>query len=142
MRNFTFKHSFITLIFICLTFLGYNKLFTSAFVDYNEPGNYKIQALNIPTEIQFAGESMQLTETDLIERMDKELLVNTYWQSNTILMLKRAHKYFPQIEKILSEEGVPDDFKYLALIESGLENVTSPAGAKGFWQIMRATGRE
>ena len=142
MRNFTFKHSFITLIFICLTFLGYNNLFTSAFVDYNEPGNYKIQALNIPTEIQFAGESMQLTETDLIERMDKELLVNTYWQSNTILMLKRAHKYFPQIEKILSEEGVPDDFKYLALIESGLENVTSPAGAKGFWQIMRATGRE
>ena len=81
-------------------------------------------------------------EADLRERMDKELLVNTYWQSNTILMIKRAHKFFPQIEKILKEEGVPDDFKYLALIESGLENVTSSAGAKGFWQIMRATGRE
>ena len=77
MRYITIKHSFITLIFICLAFLGYNKLSTSAFVDYNEPGNYKIQALNIPTEIQFSGESMPLIETDLIERMDKELLVNT-----------------------------------------------------------------
>ena len=142
MRSITFKYSIITVLLICLVFLGYNKLATSAFVDYNEPVTYRVQALNIPTEIQFAGESMQLTETDLIERMDKELLVNTYWQSNTILMLKRAHKYFPQIEKILAEEGVPDDFKYLALIESGLENVTSPAGAMGFWQIMRATGRE
>ena len=142
MRSITFKYSIITVLLICLVFLGYNKLATSAFVDYNEPVTYRVRALNIPTEIQFAGESMQLTETDLIERMDKELLVNTYWQSNTILMLKRAHKYFPQIEKILAKEGVPDDFKYLALIESGLENVTSPAGAKGFWQIMRATGKE
>ena len=142
MRSITFKYSIITVLLICLVFLGYNKLATSAFVDYNEPVTYRVRALNIPTEIQFAGESMQLTETDLIEHMDKELLVNTYWQSNTILMLKRAHKYFPQIEKILAEEGVPDDFKYLALIESGLENVTSPAGAKGFWQIMRATGKE
>ena len=136
------QYSLITLFFICLAFLGYNKLSTSAFVSYNEPDSYRIQALNIPTEIEFAGESMQLKEADLMERMDKELLVNTYWQSNTILMLKRAHKYFPQIEKILEEEGVPNDFKYLALIESGLENVTSSAGAKGFWQIMRTTGRE
>lgn len=142
MRHITSNYSLIFILFICLAFLGYNKLSTSAFAGYNEPGVYRIQALNIPTEIQFAGENIQLTETDLIERMDKELLVNTYWQSNTILMLKRAHKYFPQIEKILAEEGVPDDFKYLALIESGLENVTSSAGAKGFWQIMRTTGRE
>jgi len=68
--------------------------------------------------------------------------VNTYWQSNTLLMMKRANKFFPQIERILKEEEVPDDFKYLALIESGLENLRSPAGAKGFWQILRTTGRE
>jgi hypothetical protein len=74
--------------------------------------------------------------------MDKELLVNTYWQSNMLLLIKRSSKYFPQIEKILEEEGVPEDFKYLAVIESGLENVRSPAGAKGFWQIMRSTGKE
>jgi hypothetical protein len=103
---------------------------------------YRVQALNIPSEVKFAGEIMHLKETDLMERMDKELLVNTYWQSNTLLMIKRANKFFPLIEKILAEEGVPDDFKYLALIESGLENLTSTAGAKGFWQIMRTTGRE
>ena len=104
MRHFTHKHSFFTLLIICLA-LGYKKLSNSAFVDYNEPGSYRIQALNIPTEIQFAGESMQLTETDLIERMDKELLVNTYWQSNTILMLKelistslKLKKSFPKRE--------------------------------------------
>jgi hypothetical protein len=74
--------------------------------------------------------------------MDRELLVNTYWQSNGFLLLKRAHKYFPIIEPILEAYGVPDDFKYLALIESGLQNVTSPAGAKGFWQIMKSTAKE
>lgn len=142
MRHISFKDSFFTVLLIVFASLAYNKRSTSAFIDYNEPGSYKVQALSIPTEIEFAGETIQLKEADLIERMDKELLVNTYWQSNTILMLKRAHKYFPQIEKILAEEGVPEDFKYLALIESGLENVTSSAGAKGFWQIMRTTGRE
>lgn len=142
MRQIKLKYIVFTVFIMALFSLGYSKLSTSAFIDYNEPSSYRIQALNIPEEIEFAGESMQLTETDLKERMDKELLVNTYWQSNTILMLKRANKYFPQIEKILAEEGVPEDFKYLALIESGLENVTSSAGAKGFWQIMRTTGRE
>ena len=101
MRHITLKYSFITLLFICLAFLGYNKLSTSAFVGYNEPGSYRIQALNIPTEIQFAGESMQLTETDLIERMDKELLVNTYWQSNTILILKELISTSLKLKKSL-----------------------------------------
>lgn len=69
-------------------------------------------------------------------------MVNTYWQSNTMLYLKRSAKWFPAIEKILQEEGVPEDFKYLALIESGLTHVVSPAGASGFWQIMKSSGRE
>jgi len=142
MHHLTVKNSFLMLLCFALLSLASNRISATAFIEYNEPGSYKVQALNIPEEIQFAGETMQLTETDLKERMDKELLVNTYWQSNTLLMIKRANKYFPQIEKILAEEGVPEDFKYLALIESGLENVTSSAGAKGFWQIMRATGRE
>jgi len=79
---------------------------------------------------------------DIRERMDRELLVNTYWQSNGLLLFKRSHRFFPVIEPILKSYGIPDDFKYLALIESGLENVTSPAGAKGFWQIMKTTGKE
>ena len=131
MRHISFKYSFFTVLLIVIASLAYNKRSTSAFIDYNEPGSYKVQALNIPTEIEFAGETIQLNESDLIERMDKELLVNTYWQSNTILMLKRAHKYFPQIEKILADEGVPEDFKYLALIESGLENCDIFRRSKG-----------
>ena len=57
-------------------------------------------------------------------------------------MFKRAQKYFPIIEPILEKNGVPSDFKYLAVIESGLTNAVSPAGARGFWQIMKTTGRE
>ena len=72
----------------------------------------------------------------------KELLINTYWQSKTILLIKRANKYFPIIEEILKTNKIPDDFKYLAVAESGLENVTSPSGAKGFWQILKKTGKE
>lgn len=104
--------------------------------------NYEIKALKLPKEMDFAGESAPLEILDVYERIDRELLVNTYWQSNGLLMFKRSHKFFPIIEPILAENGIPDDFKYLALIESGLQNVTSPAGAKGFWQIMKATGRE
>jgi hypothetical protein len=114
----------------------------SAFNTYGESEPSKVYALNVSDTYSFAGETVLLNESDLYERMDKELLVNTYWQSNMLLLIKRSSKYFPQIEKILEEEGVPEDFKYLAVIESGLENVRSPAGAKGFWQIMRSTGKE
>ena len=114
----------------------------SAFKSYGLSDPSKVFALDIAEAYSFAGETVTLDEHDLRERMDKELLVNTYWQSNMMLMIKRSNKYFPTIERILKEEGVPDDFKYLAVIESGLENVNSPAGAKGFWQIMKTTGRE
>ena len=83
-----------------------------------------------------------LENPDIWERYDKELLKNTYWQSNTLLLHKRAAKYFPCYRTYFKEKQSPDDFKYLALIESGLENVTSPAGAKGFWQIMKSTAKE
>lgn len=104
--------------------------------------DYNVYALNVPGDLNFAGEKLPLESPDILERMDRELLVNTYWQSNGLLMFKRANKYFPIIEPILEKYNVPKDFKYLAVIESGLQNVTSPAGAKGFWQIMKTTGRE
>lgn len=104
---------------------------------------YSIFALPKPNDqMDFCGERVPLENPDIWERFDKELLKNTYWQSNTLLLLKRAHKYFPIIEPVLAEYHVPDDFKYLALIESGLENVISPAGATGFWQIMKGTAQE
>jgi len=104
--------------------------------------NYKIKALKIPDDLSFCGEKVELDKTDIRERIDRELLVNTYWQSNALLWFKRTHKYFPVIEPILKEKGVPDDFKYLAVIESDLRNVTSPAGAKGMWQMLKEAGRE
>src|SRR5690606_19140874 len=104
--------------------------------------DYNVYALQIPSDLYFAGEPMPLNDPDIYERMDRELLVNTYWQSNGLLMFKRASKYFPIIEPILKKHGIPEDFKYLAVIESGLTNAVSPAGATGVWQIMQATGRE
>lgn len=104
--------------------------------------NYKIFSLNTPTGLNFAGERVPIEIEDVRESLDRELLVNTYWQSQGLLFHKRANRWFPIIEPILAEQGVPDDFKYLAVIESGLDNVVSPAGATGYWQIMRETGRE
>ena len=125
-------------------------LFINAFQDAPTDENlekkiindYNVYALQVPDYLDFAGERMPLHNPDILERMDKELLVNTYWQSNGLLMFKRAQKYFPIIEPILAKNGIPDDFKYLAVIESGLTNAKSPAGASGFWQIMKATGKE
>ncbi|MFK7832514.1 MAG: lytic transglycosylase domain-containing protein [Winogradskyella sp.] len=105
--------------------------------------SYNVYALEMPENLNFAGEAVPVEDPDIYERMDRELLVNTYWQSNGLLMFKRAQKYFPIIEPILKKNGVPDDFKYLAVIESGLvQTARSPAGASGVWQIMKATGRE
>lgn len=110
--------------------------------DKNTSETYEIKALKIPENLDFAGERVPIENADIKERIDRELLVNTYWHSNTILLFKRANKFFPIIEPILKQNGIPNDFKYLALIESGLLNVTSSAGAKGFWQILDGTAKE
>jgi hypothetical protein len=104
--------------------------------------DYNVFAIELPKSIDFAGEPPPLEINDIKERLDRELLVNTYWQSNALLLIKRSNKYFPIIEPILKEYGIPDDFKYLAVAESGLEHVVSPAGATGFWQIMKSTAKE
>lgn len=110
--------------------------------DSKSDNSYNVYALSVPKSLDFSGEAIPLNNPDILERMDRELLVNTYWQSNGLLMFKRAAKYFPIIEPILKKNGVPDDFKYLAVIESGLTNAVSPAGARGVWQIMKTTGKE
>nr|WP_321453028.1 lytic transglycosylase domain-containing protein [uncultured Carboxylicivirga sp.] len=105
--------------------------------------DYAIYSLDIPSKITFANEQVPIDRYDIMESFDRELLVNTYWQSQTVLFIKRANRYFPIIEPILKENEVPDDFKYLALIESGLmQRAQSPAGAVGFWQFLTATGKE
>jgi membrane-bound lytic murein transglycosylase D len=103
-------------------------------------GRYRIYALPLPDQLEFAGEMVPFDDTDARERFDRELLVNVYWHSNTLLSIKRAYRWFPIIEPILKANEIPDDFKYLAVIESGLTNASSPAGAKGFWQFLEETG--
>jgi len=95
-----------------------------------------------PSQIDFAGEKAPLNVSDVKERLDRELLVNANLDATTVLIIKRANRAFPVIEPILKRYGVPDDFKYLAVIESGLVNVVSPAGARGVWQFMPDTGKE
>ena len=95
-----------------------------------------------PESIDFAGESTPLQIMDVKERMDRELLINANLDATTALIIKRANRAFPIIEPILKQYGVPDDFKYLAVIESNLVNATSPSGAKGIWQFMPDTAKE
>ena len=125
-----------------------------AFVDRTKPtkaeneayrkvinGEYRIYAMPLPEKLDFAGELVPMDRPDVRESLDRELLVNTYWHSNTLLAIKRAYRWFPVIEPILKANEIPDDFKYLAVIESALSNASSPAGAKGFWQILEETGK-
>jgi hypothetical protein len=102
--------------------------------------NYKVYSLPTPVNVTFAGEEVPLDRFGVREKLDRELLVNTYWHSNTLLLFKRCNRWFPVMEPILARNGVPDDFKYLAVIESGLTNAVSPAGATGFWQFLKSTG--
>jgi hypothetical protein len=104
-------------------------------------GEYRIYAMPLPDKLEFAGETVPIDRPDVRESFDRELLVNTYWHSNTLLAIKRAYRWFPVIEPILKANEIPDDFKYLAVIESALSNASSPAGAKGFWQMLEETGR-
>lgn len=99
-------------------------------------------SFDLPKAVSFANESVPMNLPDVRERLDKELHINTYWHNNTIFLMKRAHRWFPQIEAILKKHNIPDDFKYLPLIESGLMNDISPKEAVGFWQIVKSAGKE
>lgn len=96
----------------------------------------------LPMKLDFAAEETPMKISDVKERMDRELLINVNLHSSTILAVKRANRAFPVIEPILKKNGIPDDFKYLAVIESGLVNAVSSAGARGIWQFMPETARE
>lgn len=98
--------------------------------------------VKIPSSVSFAGEEVPLHEMDVRERLDLELTTICYWHSSTILTMKRAHRWFPVIEPILNEYGVPEDLKYLAVAESGMNQVVSSAGATGIWQFMKSAGAE
>ena len=140
-----FRYLFLLLITVMLVGIysffkvdeGYEENFQEMF-----NRNYSVFALQLPENLDFSGERVPMEYFDVREYLDRELLVNTYWQSSTMLLIKRANRYFPLIEKVLKENGVPDDFKYLALAESGLMQVVSPKHAVGFWQFLKNTAKE
>jgi membrane-bound lytic murein transglycosylase D len=103
---------------------------------------YQILPPPLPDSLDFAGEKVPLDQFDVRERIERELLVNTFWQSQTMLLLKRSSRWFPVLDSILAKNNIPTDFKYLATAESGLINVVSPAGAVGYWQLLKATGKK
>jgi hypothetical protein len=103
---------------------------------------YKIVPLSIPDTLSFAGEKVPLDIFYVREALDKELAVNTYWHSSTLQLIRKSHRWFPMIDSVLLANGIPVDFRYIPLIESNLSNVKSPAGAIGFWQLMKGTAKD
>ena len=103
---------------------------------------FKVYPVPLPDSLSFAGEKTPMSRLGVREGLEQEMLLNTYFQSQSMVMLKRVHRYFPVIEDILKQEGIPDDFKYLALAESAFSYKVSPVGAVGFWQIMRPTAED
>lgn len=100
-------------------------------------------SVDIPENMEFAGEPIIFDRYDKRERMDRELNSFTYFHSTTMLLFKRANRLFPVIEPILKQQGVPDDLKYLAVIESSLDyRAVSPARAAGLWQFLQSTGKQ
>lgn len=103
----------------------------------------KYSSPEVPASIEFCGKTIDLTRFDRHERMDRELLAFTYMHSTSLQMLKKANRYFPIVEPILKEYGIPDDFKYVMVIESNMNpTARSSAGAAGLWQFMQGTGRD
>ncbi|MES2593376.1 MAG: lytic transglycosylase domain-containing protein [Bacteroidota bacterium] len=118
-----------------------DNLSDSDYQDYFN-SNYKTFSVRIPQNINFAGEKVPVADFSVHDAIERELVINTYWQSQSLLLHKRANRWFPVIEPILKKNNIPEDFKYIALIESQLTNAVSPREATGFWQIMECTASQ
>lgn len=104
---------------------------------------HETSAPELPETMDFCGESVPLEREDIRESLDREIVTNTFLHSATLLNIKRSGRYFPTIEKVLKEMGMPDDLKYLGIAESNLmPTIGSPAGARGMWQFMEGTAKE
>jgi hypothetical protein len=120
-------------------------LFIRGEIPYNsvrDPLPQTIHSVTLTGTYDFAGEILPIHTFDVAERLEREILANTYQHSSTLLHLKLSARYFPYIEKIFVQEGIPADLKYLAVAESSLRYGVSSAGAKGIWQFLNETGKE
>jgi hypothetical protein len=137
---FVLSGTIIIILSIAQSFKGFSN--TPAGAHQSIDTVYNIKSFKLPDEVTFAGEKMPLDNFDTRESLEREILTSAYRHSSTILIIKRASRYLPIIERILKKNNIPDDFKYLVAAESEYSNMVSPAGATGFWQIMPETGRE
>lgn len=128
----------VVILLRLFTFSSANPVSDEAYRSYFN-ANYKVFGLTIPKDLNFCGEGVPVEDFTIRESLERELMVNTYWQSQTLLFHKKANRWFPVIEPVLKRNGIPDDFKYVAIIESGFSNVVSPQKAAGFWQFIEPT---
>ena len=146
MKKAPLRYLFSILLFLCIS-TSIPMLIGSSTIHTTQPSpndsHYTIVAPTIPNELEFDNEVIDLRRYDRRERIDRELMAFMFMHSSTTQLLKKANRYFPIVEPILKENGIPDDFKYLMTIESNLNvGARSPAGAAGLWQIMPQTARE
>lgn len=142
MNKFKFLFSGIVLGAGIVSLVAFNKInVAEEKVEVKPDGRlqYKWFAPQLPPKASFAGEAVPLDRWEVRERYDRELLMNYYMHGSLMYILKLSYRQFPIIEKELKANGIPDDFKYLCVAESSLQNLSSPAGAKGYWQFMNAT---
>ena len=147
MKNFLKQHAFK----ILFAFLGlgiFGLLLSDALTADNAPEALAPNAAptiitpEVPYDFHFAGEKVPMDDPIVKEQLEAELILNTHAKMATILYLKRANRWRDTMTAILRKNEIPEDFFYLMVAESGIRNVTSPMGAKGFWQFMPATGKE
>ena len=139
---------FLWTCFSLLALLGLIDFFsfstTDSSIELNRENEviFRVKGFEYDHNINFCGEKVPLHSQDIFERLDREVLKNAYWHSEIILFYKRFGKFWPTIEPIFKKHKIPKDFVYLLMIESGFDNLVSPAGAAGFWQIMEKTGQD
>jgi membrane-bound lytic murein transglycosylase D len=140
-KHFLVAGAFLTLFLVLQPLYFYMNESSLSDGDFNS--FYQNSGINIPADLNFAGDSVPLKDFAIRQNLIKEILANTYWQSHSLLIHKRAHKWFPVIEAILKKNNIPDDFKYIAVVESNLAtNSISSKQAAGYWQIIEGTGRQ
>ncbi|WP_448519638.1 lytic transglycosylase domain-containing protein [Rhodoflexus sp.] len=130
---------------LIVSLLAILALATYELSDLGRPFGYRrteaIFNVHVPDFFEYCGEKVPLNRREVREYFDRELHINAYWHSNNELLMRRASTWLPLISKILAEEGLPDDLKYIAVVESSLTNVVSNMGAAGFWQLMPVTAQ-
>jgi membrane-bound lytic murein transglycosylase D len=143
---FRFKLMLTCLFFLvfCVTYIVVKTFVyppSSNAIAYNN-NNFNVLGLNIPSDLQFCGEPVPSNNYGIRSALEKEFFASAYWKTSSLVFFNKAQRWFPYIEPILKREGVPDDFKYLCVIESHLSNVSSPVGAVGFWQLVPFSARQ